>query len=66
MTKKIKPKYHLTAKQMDELVENEIVKVKNLKEDKIVKIKDTKTNYLGALKGIGKFTREDRMKGQLE
>ena len=29
-------------------------------------IKNRKKDYFGALKGIGKFTREDRMKGQLD
>ena len=46
----------------------EIVREKNLREDEVVEIeiKKHKKDYFGALKGIGKFTREDRTKGQLD
>ena len=42
----------------------EIVREENLREDEVVEItiKKQKKDYFGALKGIGKFTREDRMK----
>ena len=41
----------------------DIVREKNLKEDEVVEIeiKKHKKDYFGALKGIGKFTRKDRM-----
>ncbi len=49
-------------------IPSKIVKVEQLDEKQLVKIKMKKirTNYFGALKGIGKFTRKDRMKGQLD
>ena len=41
----------------------EIVREKNLQEDEVIEIeiKKHKKNYFGALKGISKFTRKDRM-----
>ena len=41
----------------------EIVRRENLREDEIVEItiKKQKKDFFGALKGISKFTREDRM-----
>ena len=46
----------------------EIVREKNLKEDEIVEIeiKKHRTNYFGALKGIGKYDRkEDRARDRI-
>lgn len=46
----------------------EIVKSEVLKENELVEIEVSKprTNYFGALKGLGKFSEEDRLKGQLD
>lgn len=46
----------------------ELVREKNLKEDEVIEIeiKKHKKDYFGALKGIGKFTRGDKAKGQLD
>ena len=45
-----------------------IVKTEQLEEGQWIefKIKKHKRDYFGALKGIGKFTKEDRAKGQLD
>lgn len=45
-----------------------IVKTEQLGEGQWVEIKINKykKDYFGALKGIGKFTKEDRAKGQLD
>ena len=49
-------------------IPSEIVKSEMIREDDIVEVtvKKTKKNYFGALKGIGHFTEEDELKGQLE
>ncbi len=49
-------------------IPSEIVKLEQLDENQLVeiKVKRKRTNYFGALKGIGSFTREDRAKGQLD
>lgn len=43
-------------------------KAENLHKDKILEINAIKRrkSYFGALKGIGSFKREDRMRGQLD
>ncbi|MBS3171899.1 AbrB/MazE/SpoVT family DNA-binding domain-containing protein [Candidatus Woesearchaeota archaeon] len=45
-----------------------IVKAERIKENELVEIeiKKTKKDYFGTLKGIGRFTEEDELKGQLE
>ena len=49
-------------------IPKKIVKAESLHEDEMVEISviKVKKSYFGALKGIGSFTREDRMTGQLE
>ncbi len=49
-------------------VPKEIVRSEGLVENIEVEItvKKRKRDYFGALKGIGKFTREDKARGQLE
>jgi len=44
-------------------IPSKLVKEKNLHEDEVVEIeiKKHKKDYFGALKGIGKFTKKDRM-----
>ena len=44
-------------------IPSEIVKTQSLNEEQWLEIdvKKHKTDYFGALKGIGKFTKEDRM-----
>ena len=46
----------------------EIVKEQNIQEDELVEIqvKKKRKDYFGALKGIGSFTEEDELKGQLD
>lgn len=46
----------------------EVVKEEKLREDELVEIEvqKVKRDFFGALKGIGRFTKEDEMKGQLE
>ena len=46
----------------------QIVKSEQIQEDELVEInvKKVKRDYFGALKGIGRFTKEDRAKGQIE
>jgi hypothetical protein len=46
----------------------EIVKSEMLRENELVEldIKKQKKSYFGALKGIGSFTKEDELKGQLD
>ena len=45
-----------------------IVKNERLKENELVEVEinKLKKDYFGALKGIGSFTEEDELKGQLE
>jgi len=45
-----------------------IVKEKALRENELVKVKIEKVrkSFFGALKGVGPFTKEDELKGQLE
>ena len=45
-----------------------IVKEKALRENELVRVKIEKVrkNFFGVLKGVGPFTKEDEMKGQLE
>ncbi len=45
-----------------------IVKSEKLKKDELVEIevRRHKKDFFGALKGIGSFTKEDELKGQLE
>jgi len=45
-----------------------LVKEENIQENELIEmsVKKKKKSYLGALKGICKFTREDKAKGQLE
>lgn len=49
-------------------IPKELVRKENLKEDEVVEIeiKKHRKDYFGALKGIGKFTRRDKAKGQLD
>jgi len=49
-------------------IPSEIVKEKSLTENEIVEIevKRPKKDGFGILKGIGSFTKEDELKGQLE
>ncbi len=49
-------------------IPSEIVKLENIQEGEYVEInvKKKRTDYFGALKGIGKFTRRDKIKGQLD
>ncbi len=44
-------------------IPKEIVKEKSLKEGELIEleIEKSKQNFLGALRGIGSFTRQDRM-----
>lgn len=46
----------------------EIVKEKSIKEGELIEIEveKIKKDFFGCLKGIGKFTKEDKIKGQLE
>ncbi len=45
-----------------------LVKAESLQEDEVIeiKVKKRRKSYFGALKGIGKFTKEDKFKGQLD
>ncbi|HZX12634.1 MAG TPA: hypothetical protein VFE88_04230 [Candidatus Nanoarchaeia archaeon] len=45
-----------------------VVENENLREDELVKIeiKKVKKSGFGLFKGLGKFTKEDKFKGQLE
>jgi hypothetical protein len=43
--------------QNEQIRENEIIELE---------VRKLRKNYFGALKGIGHFTREDRIKGQFE
>ena len=49
-------------------IPKEIVKDEMLIEGEVVEVevKKRKKDYFGALKGIGKFTEEDKAKGQLD
>jgi len=46
----------------------EIVREKAIRDNEMIEIEvnKIKRDYFGALKGIGHFTREDRLRGQLE
>lgn len=48
-------------------IPSEIVKSEMLRENELVELelKKVKKNFFGALKGIGSFTEEDELKGQL-
>jgi len=47
---------------------NEIVKSETLEENELIEleIKKHKRSFFGALKGIGPFTKKDKLRGQLE
>lgn len=49
-------------------IPSEVVKSEMLRENELVEveIKKPKKDFFGALKGIGSFTKEDKIKGQLE
>lgn len=49
-------------------IPKEIVREKSLQEGELVEIDVERPNrdFFGALKGIGSFTKEDELKGQLE
>lgn len=49
-------------------IPKEIVKEESLKEGELVEIEVSKIkkDYFGALKGIGRFTKGDKFKGQFE
>lgn len=46
----------------------EVAKLQNINENDLleIEVKKKRRNYFGALKGIGKFTEEDELKGQLD
>ena len=46
----------------------EVVKEENIMNDQLIEIeiKKPKRDFFGALRGIGKFTEEDKFTGQLE
>ena len=48
-------------------IPSNIVKNERLKENEVIEIeiKKLKKDYFGALKGLGSFTKEDELKGQL-
>lgn len=49
-------------------IPSEIVKSEMLRENELVEleVKKTRMNFFGSLRGIGSFTEEDELKGQLE
>lgn len=49
-------------------IPSEIVKLAGLKENELVEVEVSrpKKDYFGALRGIGSFTEDDELKGQLE
>ena len=49
-------------------IPSEIVKNEMLRENELVEVevKKSKKDFFGALKGIGSFTKENELKGQLE
>lgn len=49
-------------------IPSEIVKSENLRENELieVEVRKPKKDFFGALKGVGPFTKEDELKGQLE
>lgn len=49
-------------------IPKEIVKEESLKEGELVEleIEKVKKDFFGALRGIGSFTKDDELKGQLE
>ena len=49
-------------------IPKEVVKEENIMNDQLIEIeiKKPKRDFFGALKGIGKFTKEDKFTGQLE
>ena len=49
-------------------IPSNIVKNERLKENEVIEIeiKKLKKDYFGALRGLGSFTEEDELKGQLE
>jgi len=49
-------------------IPSEIVKSEMLRENELieVEVKKTKKDFFGSLKGVGSFTKEDKLKGQLE
>jgi len=49
-------------------IPSEIVKNEMLRENELVEVevKKPKKDFFGALRGIGSFTKEDELKGQLE
>ena len=48
-------------------IPSEIVKTQKIRENELVEVevKKIKKNFFGALKGIGKFTEEDKLKEQI-